>query len=66
MSQVQKKMKVKLVRGLMRARRQHRATVRGLGLKYINQTVILDDTQAIRGMVRQVSYLVDCEAVHAS
>jgi large subunit ribosomal protein L30 len=32
--------------------------VRGLGLKRIRQTVELEDTPAVRGMVNKVSYLV--------
>lgn len=36
----------------------HRATVRGLGLSRINQTVELQDNPAIRGMITQVSYLL--------
>jgi large subunit ribosomal protein L30 len=38
--------------------RRHRATVRGLGLRRMHQTVELQDTPAIRGMIRQVAYLV--------
>ena len=38
-----------------------RDTVRGLGLKRINHTVELEDTPAVRGMVRKVQYLVKCE-----
>ena len=36
----------------------HRATVRGLGLKRINQVVELVDTPAVRGMINKVNYLV--------
>jgi large subunit ribosomal protein L30 len=32
--------------------------VLGLGLKRINQTRELEDTPAVRGMVRKVAYLV--------
>jgi large subunit ribosomal protein L30 len=32
--------------------------VLGLGLKKINQTRELEDTPAVRGMVRKVAYLV--------
>jgi large subunit ribosomal protein L30 len=40
---------------------EHRASVRGLGLRRINHTVEVDDTPAIRGMINKVSYLVRCE-----
>ena len=53
-----KKLKVTLVKGTNACRKEHRATVRGLGLKRIRQTVELEDTPAVRGMVNKVSYLV--------
>lgn len=53
-----KTLKVTLVRSLIGTRASHRETVRGLGLKKINQTRELEDTPAVRGMVRTVSYLV--------
>ena len=52
------KLKVTLVKGTNSCREDHRATVRGLGLKRIRQTVELEDTPAVRGMVNKVSYLV--------
>ena len=39
----------------------HRATVRGLGLRRLHQTVELKDTPAVRGMIETVSYLVRVE-----
>jgi large subunit ribosomal protein L30 len=39
----------------------HRATVRGLGLRRLRQTVELVDTPAVRGMIETVSYLVRIE-----
>ena len=40
------------------AKESHRATVRGLGLKWTNHTVEVIDTPATRGMINKVSYLV--------
>ncbi|MGA8034116.1 MAG: 50S ribosomal protein L30 [Casimicrobiaceae bacterium] len=54
----EKKIKVTLVKGVARCREDHRATVRGLGLKRIRHTVELADTREIRGMINKVSYLV--------
>jgi large subunit ribosomal protein L30 len=54
----QKTLKVTLVKGVGSTREDHRATVRGLGLKRIRHTVELADTDAIRGMINKVSYLV--------
>ena len=53
-----RKIRVTLVKGTNACREEHRATVRGLGLKRIRQTVELEDTPAVRGMVNKVSYLV--------
>ncbi|MBI3140728.1 MAG: 50S ribosomal protein L30 [Rhodocyclales bacterium] len=57
----EKKIKVTLVKGLMGTKQDHRATVRGLGLKRRNHTVELVDTPAVRGMINKVGYLVKCE-----
>lgn len=54
----EKKMRVKLVKSIAGTKQDHRATVRGLGLKWTNHTVDVIDTPATRGMVNKVSYLV--------
>lgn len=36
-----------------------KATIRALGLRRLNQTVVHEDTPAIRGMVYKVRHLVD-------
>lgn len=56
-----KKIKVTLVKSTIGTKQDHRATVRGLGLRRLNQTVELQDTPAIRGMVNKVIYLLKCE-----
>jgi large subunit ribosomal protein L30 len=53
-----KMMKVTLVGGTPRTKGDHRATVRGLGLKWKNHTVEVEDTPSTRGMVTKVNYLV--------
>jgi large subunit ribosomal protein L30 len=40
---------------------KHIRTLHGLGLRRIRQTVELEDTPAVRGMVNQVSYMVKVE-----
>lgn len=50
--------KVKLVKSLIGTREEHRATVRGLGLRRLNSVSTLEDTPAIRGMIKKVSFLV--------
>jgi large subunit ribosomal protein L30 len=53
-----KNVKVTLVRSPIGTPESHRATVRGLGLRSINSTRVLEDTPEVRGMIRKVSYLV--------
>lgn len=40
---------------------KHKATLLGLGLSRINQTVVLEDTPNVRGMINRVSYLLKVE-----
>jgi large subunit ribosomal protein L30 len=42
---------------------RNRATVRALGLKGIGSSVVVPDNAAVRGMVRQVRFLVAVEEV---
>ncbi len=53
-----KKIKVRLIKGLAGCKETHRATVRGLGLRRLNHTVELADTPAVRGMINKVYYLI--------
>ncbi len=53
-----KTLTVKLVKSVAGTREDHRATVRGLGLRKLGSTRTLEDTPAVRGMVNKVSYLV--------
>ena len=57
-----KKIKVRLIKGLAGCKQSHRATVRGLGLRRVNHTVELTDTPAVRGMINKVYYLVQIVA----
>jgi len=56
-----KKLKITLWRSPIGTGRRHRACVRGLGLRRIRHTVVLEDTPAIRGMVNRISYLLKWE-----
>jgi large subunit ribosomal protein L30 len=56
-----KTVKVTLVRGLRGTIAKHRACVRGLGLRFTNDTRVLEDTPAVRGMINRVNYLVRVE-----
>lgn len=53
-----KKIKVTLIKSPIGAKANHRASVKGLGLRNMRDTVELQDTPAIRGMINLVSHLV--------
>lgn len=56
------KLRVTLVKSVIGTKESHRACVRGLGLRRLNHTVIVEDSPAVRGMIHKVYYLVKCEA----
>ena len=53
---------IKLVRSPIGCREDHRATVRGLGLRRMNGTRTLVDTPEVRGMIKKIDYLVQVVA----
>ena len=53
-----KKITVKLVKSIIGTKQDHRATVRGLGLRKLNSVSELQDTPEVRGMINKISYLV--------
>lgn len=61
-SKVEKRVRITLVRSVIGTRKSHRGTVLGLGLKRMHQTVELEDTPAVRGMIQKVNYLLRVEA----
>ena len=56
-----KQIKVTLLRSPIGFQPKHRETVRGLGLKRMHQTVVLEDTPSVRGMVNKIDYMVRVE-----
>ena len=56
-----KKIKVTLVKSIIGTKQDHRATVRGLGMRKLNSSAELLDTPAVRGMIHKVQYLVKVE-----
>jgi large subunit ribosomal protein L30 len=50
---------IKLVKSLIGTKKDHRATIAGLGLKKINQVRELEDTPCVRGMINKVKYLLE-------
>ena len=53
-----KMLRVTLKRSVIGTNETHRATVRGLGLRKIHDTRDLENTPAVRGMVKKVIHLV--------
>jgi large subunit ribosomal protein L30 len=56
-----KQIKVTLVRSPIGFQPKHRECVRGLGLKRMNHSVVLEDTPSVRGMVNRIEYMVRVE-----
>ena len=54
--------KVTLVKSTIGRIAAHRASVAGLGLRRLHQTVEVQDTPANRGMINAVNYLLKVEA----
>ena len=55
------KLKVTLVRSGTNRPQRHKDTIKGLGLTRLHKSVLLNDTPAIRGMIRAVSHMVRVE-----
>ena len=54
----QKKLRITLVRGLMGKKVEHRATARGLGLRWRSHTVDVVDSPQTRGMINSIGYML--------
>lgn len=61
MQNSQSTIRITLVKSLFGRKPLHRATIKGLGLSKINQTVVLEDTPSIRGMIEKVKYVLRVE-----
>ena len=51
--------KIKLVKSPIGKIEKHKKTVEALGFKKINQVLEKNDTPEIRGMINQISYMVE-------
>ncbi|PKG34746.1 50S ribosomal protein L30 [Psychrobacter sp. Sarcosine-3u-12] len=56
-----KKMKVTQLKSGAHRLKSHKACLKGLGLRRINHSVVVEDTPSTRGMVNSVNYLVKVE-----
>ena len=57
------KLRVTLVKSPVSHTQRTRATMRALGLGRIGQSVVIDDTPALRGMTRAIRFLLRTEPV---
>ena len=58
-----KQLKVKLIKSLIGRLQNHIHCVHGLGLRKINQEVVVADTPENRGMINHAYYLLQVEEV---
>ncbi len=56
-------LKITQVKSTIRARQNMKDTLRTLGLRKIRQSVVREDTPAVRGAIRTVRHLVTVEEV---
>jgi len=59
------KIKITWVRGTINRKERHKRTIRALGLRRLNQSVVHEATPQVLGMVRQVDYLVRVEEIES-
>ena len=58
-----KKLKITQLKSAIGYRKRTKATIKALGLKKLNHSVVQNDTSAIRGMINAVNFLVKVEEV---
>jgi large subunit ribosomal protein L30 len=58
------KIKVTLCRSMIGRPENQRKVLYGMGLTRLNKSVQLENTAAIRGMIRKVSHLVEAEEIN--
>jgi large subunit ribosomal protein L30 len=56
-----KQFKVTLVRSINKCLEAHKACVKGLGLRRLQQSVIVESDPCIMGMIKKVDYLLKVE-----
>ena len=58
-----KKIKIIQTKSCIGYNKKTKATVKALGLKRLNSCVIVNDNEALRGMVNKVSHLIKVDKV---
>lgn len=57
-TETRKMLRITLVKSSIGYSEQHKATIRALGLRRMNQSVVHEDTPVLQGMLRKVNHLV--------
>lgn len=58
-----KTLRIKLVKSTIGRKPKHRATIQALGLRKLHQVVEKQDNPQMRGMIEQVSFLLEVEEI---
>ncbi len=61
MAKTKETVKVTLIRRPIGALPKHKLCLQGLGLRRMHQTVEVEDTPAVRGMINKISYMLAVE-----
>ncbi len=61
MAKARETVKVTLIRSPIGSMPKHKLCLQGLGLRRMHQTVEVEDTPAIRGMINKISYMLAVE-----
>ncbi|MBQ86570.1 MAG: 50S ribosomal protein L30 [Gammaproteobacteria bacterium] len=61
MAKAKETVKVTLIRSPIGSLPKHKLCLQGLGLRRMHQTVVVEDTPAIRGMINKISYMLAVE-----
>jgi large subunit ribosomal protein L30 len=61
MTGADKKVKVKQIRSAIGRGKKQQATLKGLGLGKVGSEKVLIDTPAVRGMINQVSHMIEVQ-----
>ena len=61
MAKTKETVKVTLIRSPIGSMPKHKLCLQGLGLRRMHQTVEVEDTPAVRGMINKISYMLAVE-----
>ena len=61
MAKTKETVKVTLVRSPIGSLPKHKLCLQGLGLRRMHQSVEVEDTPAVRGMINKISYMLAVE-----